>query len=74
MKFTATLLTESHDATSVAKALSADNHGVEGLTVETSAKNGMVRSIVASDRLGTLVSSVDDLIRCQMVAEEAFSG
>ncbi|MBU0762297.1 MAG: hypothetical protein KKD39_04675 [Candidatus Altiarchaeota archaeon] len=69
MKSTATLITDSMDAASVASSLNTDNICLEGLSVKTYADQGSVVSVVSSDSLTTLLSTVDDLLRCQMASE-----
>ena len=65
----ATLTTESKDAPSVAKALNADNVRMAGLTVETSASDGRITSEIRSESVTTLMSTIDDILRCQMTSE-----
>jgi hypothetical protein len=70
MNHTAKLTTRSRDPEAVAKALSVDNRNLEGQRVKTTAKpGGALESTIECDDLRSLLASVDDLIRSQIVAE-----
>jgi hypothetical protein len=69
MKHTATLKTQSKNPLGVCKALEADNISLEGLKIESSARDGMIESRVESESINTLLSTVNDIIRCQAMAE-----
>lgn len=69
MNHTAILITESHDPKSVAAALSVDNRNLSGQQVTTKAGKGVVESKIECDNIRSLLASVDDLIRSQIVAE-----
>lgn len=62
----ATLITESKDPASVASALSVDNMGEKTVIVR-----GKMRTTISSEKITTLLSSLDDILRCQMVAESS---
>jgi len=70
MKFTAVLKTESKDAESVARTLQVDNVEMEGLRIRTESNQGRIITRVESNKIGSLLSSLDDVIKCQMVAED----
>ena len=65
----ATLVTESKDALSVSSSLRADDVAMPSLTVRTSASGGRIVSTVEAESLSTLLSAVDDLLKCQITAE-----
>ncbi len=60
----ATLITKSKDPESIANAISVDN--IQG---ETNFEHGTIRTTMSSDRISTLLATLDDLLCCQMVAE-----
>jgi len=70
MKIIATLKTESKDAKSVASALDIDNVKLEKLRVETKSERGKILTRIESDSVNTLINTLDDIIRCQIVAEK----
>ncbi|MBR9707360.1 MAG: hypothetical protein GOV15_02890, partial [Candidatus Diapherotrites archaeon] len=57
-------------ATSVAKSLDVDNVELKNLVVKTNAQGKSVVSVVAAKSLATAFSTIEDLIRNQIVAEE----
>ena len=65
----AKLVTESGDPASVSKSLNTDNVGLDSLEVETSVSGGRIISEIKSHRVSTLLSTVDDLLRCQITSE-----
>jgi len=69
MDYTATLITESKNPQSVSKALDVDNIRLSGLEISTKVSGGGVETIISSNSLPTLLSTLDDLIKCQMMAE-----
>ena len=71
MKFSAVLKTESKDAESVSRALQIDNVDMEGFRINTGVERGRIVTEMESDRINTLLSSLDDVIECQMVAEKS---
>jgi len=70
MKFSAVLKTESMDAESVSKALQIDNVDMENFRINTGAEEGRIVTKIEAEKINTLLSSLDDVIKCQMVAEE----
>lgn len=68
MKVDARLVTESHDAKSVSESIEADN-AHESIYIRTYESDGMLISDVRSDRFPTVIATVDELIRCQIMAE-----
>ena len=74
-KITLTYRSES-EAETVANAVSPDNMKVpEGLSIETAAFGRKVITSIkyTGGRLGTLVSTIDDLLSCISVAEKTLS-
>ena len=69
MMFHATLTTESKDARAVAQSLSADNVSMKALNITTAAGGNTITSDIQSESLSTLLSTVDDLLRCQITSE-----
>ncbi len=69
MRAYARLVTESKDARSVSQSLNADNLPVGTLSVKSTEKDGFVVSEISSDSLTGLLSTVDDILRCQMASE-----
>ena len=65
----ATLTTDSKDGKAVAKSLNADNVRMDSLTVKTTVAGGTIVSHIESQSVSCLLSTVDDLLRCQMTAE-----
>jgi hypothetical protein len=65
----ARLSTESKDAAAVSKSLKPDNVGMECLKVTTSTSGAMIVSEVDAGSVITLMSTLDDLIMCQMTSE-----
>ncbi|HDH40814.1 MAG TPA: hypothetical protein ENG12_00165 [Candidatus Altiarchaeales archaeon] len=70
MKFKAVLKTESKDAESVASALDIDNVKLEKLRVETKSERDKILTRIEADSINTLINTLDDIIRCQIVAEK----
>lgn len=70
MKIIATLKTESKDAESVASALDIDNVKLEKLRVETKTEKDKILTRIESNSINTLINTLDDIIRCQIVAEK----
>jgi len=63
---------DSEDPEATAKALDADNQKSEGLELETSAEDQVV-SRIKTDRITTLISTLDDLVACHKTAEKVIS-
>jgi len=70
VKIIATLKTESKDAESVASALDIDNVKLEKLRVETKTEKDKILTRIESNSINTLINTLDDIIRCQIVAEK----
>ncbi len=73
MNISATLKTESKDAKNIASTLEVDNVNdveAEGLRIHTRDVNGQIISEIKSKKINTLINTLDDLIRCQIVAEK----
>jgi hypothetical protein len=70
----AKLTTESKDAASVSKSLNPDNKGVDSLEINTFVSGGKITTNIRVDSITTLMSTVDDLIRCQMTSESLIDG
>lgn len=62
---TATMLTQSADAINVCKSLAIDNNQY----VKSNVSGKFIRTEVRSESMNTLLSTLDDIIFCQMVAE-----
>ncbi len=71
MKFMAILYTESRDAESISKALQVDNNDMDDFSITTKTEKGRIVTRVESEGVNTLLSSLDDVIKCQMVAEDS---
>jgi len=69
VNYKATLITESKKPESVSKALDVDNIRLGGLSISTRISEGRVETRLESSSLPTLLSTLDDLIVCQMMAE-----
>ena len=65
----ATLTTESKDGRAVAESLNADNVRMDRLVVRTACRGNHVVSQITADSTSTLLSTIDDLIRCQITSE-----
>jgi len=70
MKFKAVLKTESMDPISVSKALEIDNIELENMRIKTIPYKGYILTTVESNSLKSVLNTLDDIIFCQMVAEE----
>jgi len=69
LKNNATLKTESKNPNAVAKALSVDNRNLSEQTITTTVQEGHVETKIECESLRTMLASIDDLIRSQMIAE-----
>jgi len=69
MNCRAVLTTESKDAEAVQSSLCADNVKIGSLEVRCTVRGGKVVSSVDAKSLGTLLSTVDDILRCQITSE-----
>ncbi len=69
MKHKAVLKTKSRDAGSVAKALETDNLEMRDLKITSSSVKEYVLTEVESNSLGSLLNTLDDVLHCQMLAE-----
>ncbi|MCX6695749.1 MAG: KEOPS complex subunit Pcc1 [Candidatus Altiarchaeota archaeon] len=69
MEYTATLVTESKKPESVAKALNVDNIRMSGLEITTSVSGGRVETRMGANSMTTLLSTLDDVLKCQIMAE-----
>jgi len=69
---TATLITKSKDAESVAKALSIDNiiDNEKNLLIVTKSRDKRIITNVKATSISTLLNTLDDIIHCQMIAEK----
>ncbi len=65
----ATLKTFSQDVESISRALNVDNEGEKMMIKTGKGKMGKVVSKVETNSTRTLLSTLDDLIHCQMIAE-----
>jgi len=62
---TAIMLTQSADATKVCESLAVDNNQA----VKSKVSGEFIKTEVNADSISTLLSTLDDIIFCQMVAE-----
>ena len=77
MRYRALMITESKDANSISSSLDIDNLEVEGsenlyIDIKPVDKK-RIRTVVKSNKIGTLINTLDDIIRCQIVAENLLS-
>jgi hypothetical protein len=70
MKHTAILKTKSGDVKNVAKALNVDNIELGNLKITSKACGNRIITKLESNNPNTLLSTLDDIISCQMVAEK----
>ena len=70
MNVYAKLVTKSKDAKAVSSSLNADNGGLNGFHVKTTYSGAKTVSEISANSLTTVLSTVDDIIRCQMVSED----
>jgi len=73
MRCRALMITESRDAGSISSSLDIDNLEVEGsenlyIDIKPIDKK-RIRTVVKSNKIGTLINTLDDIIRCQIIAE-----
>jgi len=70
MKYKAILTTESGDARSISRAIGIDNIILENLKIETKFDDKRIITEVESNSIDSLLSTLDDIIHCQIVAEK----
>jgi len=63
------LTTESTDATAVCESLKVENVSLDKLKVRTYEQGGKVVSQISCESVSTCLSTLDDLIRCQICSE-----
>jgi len=65
------MVAESRDAKSISDSLNVDNLSDKksGIFVESRAIDDKIITIVNTNKLGTLLNTLDDIIRCQIIAE-----
>lgn len=66
----AVLITESHDAENIAKSLNVDNVNEKNLEITTKVHDCKIETKVKAKSVATLLSTLDDVIRCQIIAEK----
>lgn len=69
MKIKAEMITESKNPQAVAMALDADNKQMPGISV-FALDDGRIRTEVSAETVGSLISTLDDVVCCQMGAEK----
>jgi len=69
MNCIATLVTDSKSPKSVAGSLNIDNLELDELRIKTYSNDNRIFTTIESNNLGTMLSVIDDIIRCQIVAE-----
>jgi hypothetical protein len=65
----AVLTTESANSQSVANALDTDNVRMSALTIKTTASEHKVTTTIEAESVSTLMSTIDDVLRCQIASE-----
>jgi len=70
VKCEAKLVLEAADAQALADSLKIDDVSAGGLSVETKAAQGSVTSIIKAESPRTILSTVDDVLRCAAGAKE----
>jgi len=58
-------------AKSIAEAVSPDNIECSELSIKTYSEDCLVITAIKCRKIGTLITTVDDLLRCVVVAEKA---
>ena len=69
MKHRVHLHTTSKNSKEVSKSLDVDNVRMEDLSIKTTYRDGSITTVVEANSIGTLLSTVDDVLRCQIAAE-----
>ncbi len=64
------MITDSKDAKNISQAIKVDNMAGETLLMTTRAEGNTLVSEVQAQNMGTMLSTIDDLIACQITAEE----
>lgn len=64
------MVSEYDDPESIASSLDVDNILLDGMSIESRVEGNRVVTEVDSSSMETLLNTLDDLIRCQMAAEE----
>ena len=65
----AILTTESRDAAAVSGSLNVDNVSMGALRVTTRVSGNTITSEIESESVSTILFTVDDLLRCQIMSE-----
>jgi len=73
MKCKAELWTDSTDAAAVAASLSVDNVCEEKLALTTKVEKNQIHSTIETEKLPTMLATIDDLLVCQMTAEKVIT-
>lgn len=74
MRFTAVLTTtDSTSPESVSKSLNTDNVLLENMTVRTESIEGKITTTIEANNIRTLLNTLDDIVRCQIVAEDVLN-
>ena len=73
MKCEAKLTLEAADAQALADSLKIDDMNGRNLTMQTEAAQGSVTSVIKAESPRTLLSTVDDVLRCAAGASEVVS-
>ncbi|MFH1126256.1 MAG: KEOPS complex subunit Pcc1 [Candidatus Altiarchaeota archaeon] len=69
MKHYAKLKTGSGNSSEVCRSLDVDNVSLKDLSIETGHDERSITTLVRSNSIRTMLSTIDDLIRCQIAAE-----
>jgi hypothetical protein len=70
LKVTSILSTESKNAVAAAKTINVDNVRMENLRVSSRVSGVVVETRIECTSIGTLLNTLDDVIRCQITSEE----
>ncbi len=70
MNIKALLSTESMMPKAQSLSIQVDNIKMKDLRIESSITDGFVNTIIECNRAGTLLSTLDDILRCQIISEE----
>lgn len=69
MMHNAKLVTESGSGMEVYRSIDVDNVSMQGLSVDTAFDGRRLTTLIRSNSVGSLLNTVDDLLRCQIAAE-----
>lgn len=70
LKYRAILNTDSGDAKSISQALNRDNLDLNEFRITTEHRGKKIITMVGSNNMKSMLSALDDIISCQIVAED----